>query len=91
MGQCHCSSIFGDSGSLVHSDLVGVGFDMDAGVGKESAYSSQNSCSYEDSKGVVDLPLRISAICCIRPISRDVGSLVCTDLGSVDADMRYGW
>ena len=64
---------------------------MDLGVGEVSARRSWNSCSYGDPKEVVDSPLRISAIRRFRPISCDVGGLVCTDLGGVDSDMRYGW
>ena len=90
MGRHHCSLISGDAGGLVHSDLVDVGFNMNVGVGKVSARGPRNSCSYGDLKGVVDSPLRISAIRRFRLISRDVGGLMRTDLDGVDSDMRYG-
>ena len=64
---------------------------MYVGVGGVSARGLRNPCSYDDPKGVVDSPLRISAIRRFRPISRDVGGLTRTDLGGVASDMRYGW
>ena len=64
---------------------------LDLGVSEVSACGSRNSCSYDGPKGIVDLPLRISAIHHFRPISRDVGGLMRTDLGGVDSNMRYGW
>ena len=64
---------------------------VDLGVSEVSACGSQNLCSYDDPKGVVDSPLRISAIRRFRPISRGVGGLMRTDLGGIDSDMRYGW
>ena len=64
---------------------------MDVGVNEVSARGSRNPCSYDDPKGVVDSPLRISAIRRFRTISCDVDGLMRTDLGGVDADIQYGW